>query len=68
MKDIVDKAFEVLKGYCSKRTSCDGCRYDNQGVCELNENVPVDWKKPKNEKELWIIRKRLNCENRKQKS
>ena len=52
MKDRVDKAFEALKGYCSKRISCDGCRYDNQGICALNENVPVDWKKPKKEKEL----------------
>ena len=46
MKDRIDRAFETLKGYCAKRIDCVGCRHDNKGACELNINLPVDWKKP----------------------
>ena len=46
MKDRIDRAFETLKGYCSKRAFCDRCRYDNKGQCALNEDVPVGWEKP----------------------
>jgi len=50
MKDRVDKAFETIKGYCLKRTSCgDGCRYNGEDGCVFQRHEPpVDWESPRN--------------------
>ena len=48
MTDRVDKAFEIIKGYCSKQTGCDTCRFltGNDGCYLMSRHVPCDWKKP----------------------
>lgn len=44
---MVKKAFETLKGYCNKHSSCEKCRFKNEdGSCEL-QNIPCDWEMPK---------------------
>ena len=52
MNDRVDRAFEILKGYCTKKTNCNGCRFEDQklsGRCILTRDIPADWKKPEKE-------------------
>lgn len=44
--DRIEKAVRILKGYCNKHTECDGCRFkQGDGVCILQDNIPIDWKK-----------------------
>lgn len=47
MKDCIERAFQRLRGYCAKKTNCDGCRFANSaGECALFIAVPSDWKMP----------------------
>ncbi len=48
MKDRVDRAVEVIAGYCSKQVNCKKCRFsDKENNCFFmsdNEVVPMEWK------------------------
>lgn len=47
MKDCIESAFQRLRGYCTKKTDCGGCRFANSdGECVLFVTVPCDWKMP----------------------
>lgn len=47
MKDCIERAFQRLRGYCTKKTDCGGCRFANSaGECALSVTVPADWKMP----------------------
>lgn len=45
MKNRVDKAIAVIRGYCDKMTSCDKCRYqtDSSQECPFTSFVPCNW-------------------------
>lgn len=47
MKDRIEKAFDVLVGYCEKRYACEnGCRFYVDGICIFQEETPpIDWKR-----------------------
>lgn len=44
-KDRVDKAVEIIKGYCLKHTNCEKCRFRGEnGYCMFEGgDVPCDW-------------------------
>lgn len=47
MRSCIERAFQRLRGYCAKKTNCDGCRFANDaGDFVLNITVPCDWKMP----------------------
>lgn len=47
MRDCIERAFQRLRGYCAKKTDCDGCRFANSdGCCALFTDVPCGWKMP----------------------
>lgn len=47
MKDCIERAFQRLRGYCTKKLNCDNCRFiTSNGGCVLNITVPCDWKMP----------------------
>lgn len=44
MKNRVDRAIEIISGYCSKVIKCDECRYGTiNGECALMQCIPCDW-------------------------
>ena len=52
MRSCIERAFQRLRGYCAKKTNCDGCRFANDaGDCVLNITVPCDWKMPEESEE-----------------
>lgn len=52
MKSCIERAFLRLRGYCAKKTNCDGCCFaNNAGDCVLNVTVPCDWKMPEESEE-----------------
>ncbi len=43
MKDRIDKAVGIIRGYCVKVPHCDVCRYTKTGECPLQSQAPCDW-------------------------
>lgn len=43
MKDRIDRAADILRGYCAK-TDCGKCRFGTpEGNCDLQDFPPCDW-------------------------
>lgn len=46
-KDRVDKAVEIIKGYCTKHFDCETCRFYEKEKCDCviskNNTPPCDW-------------------------
>lgn len=44
---IIDRAFYRLKGYCEKKATCEGYRFNKENnTCELSQGIPADWEMP----------------------
>lgn len=48
----VYKALQRVAGYCAKRYTCDGCLFQVDGDCILQDRdkIPADWMQPRKEK------------------
>lgn len=44
-KDKIDKAVDIIRGYCAKVPHCENCRYIiGDGSCPfMQETPPCDW-------------------------
>lgn len=48
----VNKALEIIKGYCGKQIRCEYCRFaDENENCVLRDYAPYDWYAP--ERKRW---------------
>lgn len=51
MRNVIDKAFYVLKGFCEKQMTCEECRFNNDDRCAMSLSIPANWKMPKKDGE-----------------
>jgi hypothetical protein len=43
----INKAIEILKGYCAKQIDCKHCRFAyGKDICDLRDYAPCDWNVP----------------------
>ena len=51
-KTPVDRAIDILRGYCSKVPACGKCRFSTDGQCPfMQETPPFDWEMDKRRQE-----------------
>lgn len=48
MRDRIDKAADILRGYCCKVEFCSKCRFGTpDGDCTITAAPPCDWESSK---------------------